>query len=246
MPWRRSRAALVALALLGGAAPASAADRQVDLELLLAVDVSASVDGVEAALQRAGYVTALSDPAVLHAVLSGPSGAIAVTYVEWAGEDFQRTVIGWRAIDGTASALAFVADLAKAPISSAPYTSISALIDFGREGFKANGFTAPRRVIDISGDGPNNAGRSVGAARDAAVAEGITINGIPIVSPRPNPDGTSPAALLDYHYRRHVVGGPGAFLMEVTSFESFADTLVEKLLREIRGSAVVSARPPSQ
>ena len=221
---------------------ALAADRRVDLEIILAVDVSASVDRVEAALQRGGYVTALRHPAVLRAIRAGPAGAIAATYVEWAGWSFQRTVVDWRVIEDAPSARAFVDLLTERPIASVPYTSISGLIDFARRRFRDNGYDGLRRVIDILGDGPNSDGRSVRAARDAAVAEGITINGIPIASIRPNPDGTSPAALLDFHYRHYVVGGPGAFVMEVTAFESFADTLVEKLVREIRGSAAVSER----
>ena len=221
---------------------ALAADRRVDLEIILAVDVSASVDRIEAALQRGGYVTALRHPAVLRAIRAGPAGAIAATYVEWAGWSFQRTVVDWRVIEDAPSARAFVDLLTERPIASVPYTSISGLIDFARRRFRDNGYDGLRRVIDISGDGPNSDGRMVKAARDDAVAAGITINGLPILSTRPSLDGVSPAIGVASYYVRNVIGGPGAFALEVLEYDTFTPTLVEKLVREIRGELQLSER----
>jgi len=231
------------LALVVAALPAwTSRAEEVDLELVLAVDVSYSVDDHEAALQREGYLEALVHPAVLQAIGSGPLGRIAVTYIEWAGEAHQQRVVDWTTIGDAKDAQSFAAVLAGKPIGRAPATSISALIDFARSELASNRFTAPRRVIDISGDGPNSAGYPVGAARDAAVTDGITINGLPILSARPNPDGSSPAVGLIDHYRRKVIGGPGAFVLEASAFESFAPTLVEKLVREIGAANQVTQR----
>lgn len=215
--------------------PGARADTAVDLELVLAVDVSSSVDAYEARLQRQGYLAALRDPAVAAAIASGPLGRIAVTYLEFAGRGHQRVVVDWTVLATPDDARAFADALAARPIGSAPATAISAAIDAGVARIEGNAFSGTRRVIDVSGDGPNSDGRPVWAARDDAVARGITINGLPIASTRPNPDGTGPAAWVDLHYARFVVGGPGAFVLEARSFESFAETLLRKLLKEIRG-----------
>ena len=246
-PSKLKKAARAAIALLLATLPAApVAAGEVDLELLLAVDVSASVDRFEARQQRQGYLAALDHPEVIAAIQGGPHGAIAVSYVEWAGRRFQLRMVDWTVIDGAESAKAFVARLARQPINSAPYTSISALIDYAVVDFAGNGFTGARRVIDISGDGPNSDGRPVREARDAAVGQGITINGLPIISTRPNPTGGSPAVMLDSYYQANVIGGPGAFIMEVYDFKDFAPTLVAKLVKEIEGSADIATMPPSR
>ena len=228
------------LALL--AQPALARAEAVDLELVLAIDVSLSVDDIEAEMQRSGYIAALTHPAVIRAIRAGPTGRIAVLYVEWAGQDHQRKVVDWTVIGDLASAEAVVATLTRQSVSRAPYTSISALIDFARQQIETNRFAAPRAAIDISGDGPNSDGRMVKAARDEAVAAGITVNGLPILSTRPSLDGVSPAIGVASYYVRNVIGGPGAFALEVLEYDTFTPTLVEKLVREIRGELQLSER----
>lgn len=212
------------------------AEVPVDLELVLAVDISGSVDEEEAHLQRSGYVQALSDPRVAAAVRSGMIGRIAVAYVEWAGNEHQRTVVGWTLLDGGASMTGFAAAIAEAPILSAQWTAIGAAIDYSARLFDGNGFEGARRVIDVSGDGVNNRGRPVQAARDEAVAAGITINGLPILNDRPNPWGSPPPGNLDVYYRDNVIGGPGAFFVPALGFGSFADAILSKLLLEIADS----------
>ena len=233
-------ATALALCLLAVGTRGEAHAEPVDLELVLAVDVSRSVDNQEAKMQRNGYLLALLHPAVLSAIGSGPLGRIAVLYVEWAGQTHQRKVVDWRVIDGLATARAFVGRLEPQTISRAPYTSISAVIDFARAEIAGNGFEAPRATIDISGDGPNSDGRRVKAARDDAVAAGITINGLPILSTRPSEDGIAPAIGVASYYERNVIGGRGAFAYEVEEYRNFAPILVDKLVREIRGQIEVS------
>ena len=220
---------MAALAL--GTPPAHALE--VDLELVLAVDVSASVDEDEALLQRDGYVRALVDPRVVQAIENGPLGRIALTYVEWGGHLHQVTVVGWTVIDGAASARAFAETLARAPISAEVWTSISTAIDYSARLFDDNGLEGARRVIDVSGDGTNNRGRPEVEARDAAVAKGITINGLPIVNQRPNLGGGQPPKDLDKYYEAKVIGGPGAFMEVAEGFESFGEAILKKLIREI-------------
>lgn len=222
--------------LFASITPQSTLAANVDLELLLAVDVSTSVDPVEARQQRSGYVTAFRDPTLLQAIQDGPYRRIALTYVEWAGENYQRTVVGWSVIDTAESAEAFARTLESSPISSAPSTSISGLIDFARDAFETNDYEGLRQVIDISGDGPNSAGRSAETARDEAIAAGITINGLPVLSSRPDPVAGAPATGVERHYRRYVIGGPGAFLLNVAEFENFAPIVLKKLIREVRGT----------
>ena len=205
----------------------------VDLQLVLAIDVSRSVDEDEAKLQREGYLAALVHPRVLQAIRSGPIGRIAVTYVEWAGTDFQRTVVGWSVIEDQASAERFIASLAAANYVSRNWTSVSGAIDYAMVMFQnAGGFEGTRRVIDISGDGRTNEGRSTDDARDEAVASGVTINGLPIINDHPN-FGRPPERDLDEFYRDHVIGGPGAFLIVADGFEAFANAILNKLIREI-------------
>ena len=231
------RGLLVALAILAATPVLAQADAaEVDLELILAVDVSPSVDELEADQQRLGYVSAFAAPEIIAAIQSGPLGRIAVTYVEWAGAAFQRRVVDWHIIHDEASAAAFLGRLQAQPISTSDGTSISGLIDYARRDFRENGISGSRLVIDISGDGPNSDGRLVTLARDSAVAEGITINGLPIQNGRPSPGGGTPAIFLDGYYQDRVIGGPGAFIL-LAEFENFAPILLQKLMREITGSS---------
>ena len=207
----------------------------VDLELVLAVDVSGSVDEVEGRLQRMGYVNAFRSPAVLRAIQSGRRKSIAVTYMEWAGFDFQRIIVGWKRIHDGASAEAFAYLLSQAPIGVGPYTSISGAIEFALPLFENNGFTSERRTIDISGDGPNNSGDYVTNARDRAIRAGVTINGLPIVNNRPSPWGRMPMPNLDLYYRKCVIGGRRSFLVVANDFKSFGRAIRRKLILEIVG-----------
>jgi hypothetical protein len=243
-----ARITLVA-ALLGiFCPPASAEDLDVDLELVLAVDVSGSVDEVEARLQREGYIAAMRHPDVIQAIQSGPHRRIAVTYVEWAGDQYQRTMLQWTLIEGAADAQGFADALAETPFASAHWTSLSGAIDYSARLFDNNGFAAVRRVIDVSGDGYNNRGRPVELARDEAVAAGLTINGLPIVNDRPSPWGGRPPVDLDLYFEHHVIGGPGAFMIVAEDYTAFASAIMSKLLLEIAGdqpaprAAVTAAR----
>ncbi len=229
---------LLAIFLIGSAVaagPGRATAEPVDLELVLAVDVSGSVDAFEAQLQREGYLRALVHPQVLKAITSGERKKIAVTYVEWAGGYFQRTVVDWAVISDAASARAFVARLNAVPVITERWTSISGAIDFAMERLKASPHKGERRVIDISGDGPNNSGRPVREARDQAVKAGVTINGLPIVNDRPNPWGRPPPPNLDKYYFDNVIGGPGAFIVVARGFKNFAEAIRNKMVREIAG-----------
>jgi hypothetical protein len=227
------RLALAGAVLLALALPAAA--EEVDLQLVLAVDVSGSIDDVEAALQRDGYQKALIHPRVIEAIKSGPIGRIAVTYVEWAGDSFQHTIVEWRVIHDEASARAFVSALAETPVLRERRTSISSAIDYSVSRLQASGHVSTRRAIDISGDGYNNIGRDVVAARDEAVRAGITINGLPIINDRPNPFGRPAVIDLDKYYETYVVGGPGAFVVVARDFNSFAAAILQKLILEISG-----------
>lgn len=190
-----------ALLGIGGAVPI---ETTVDLELVLAVDVSDSVDTDEALLQRRGYIEALTNRSVINAIRAGPHGRIALTYVEWGYRNYQRVVVGWRIIWDEASARAVTDQLAEATIQRSFATGIGAAITFAIPLFNDNGFSGGRHVIDISGDDQANAGRPAILARNAAVAAGITINGLPILN-----DATSPG-LLNRYYANNVIGGPGA------------------------------------
>jgi hypothetical protein len=233
----RSLAALAFVVAAAAALPVPAAIAgpvAVDLELVLAVDVSGSIDADEAQLQRRGYVDAITDPEVIRAIRSGVTGRIAITYFEWAGDGWQVPVIDWTVIDGEATAKAFSQRLAAAPMGAGPWTSISDAINFAVPLFGAGGFTGARRIIDISGDGANNTGGSVTVARDAAVARRITINGLPIINDRPNLS-RMPMPNLDLYYENCVIGGPGAFIVVARGFKAFAQAIRRKLILEIAG-----------
>jgi hypothetical protein len=222
--------ALLAIAPFGATAQPVA----VDLELVLAVDVSLSVDEEEAALQRKGYVEAFGAPEIIAAIRAGTLGRIAVTYFEWAGIDWHIPIQGWTVIETEADARAFADRLAAAPIHSGPWTSISSAIDHAVRLFDGNGIEGTRRVIDISGDGENNIGRPVTEARDDAVARGIAINGLAIINDRKTLS-YPPMPNLDLYYRHCVIGGPGAFVIVAGDFAAFAQAIRRKLVLEIAG-----------
>lgn len=214
------------------APPPAGAQVPVDLELILAVDVSGSMDEEEAALQRKGYLDALVNPRVIRAIRAGPHRRIALTYLEWAGPHWQKVVVDWTLVHDAASARAFASAVAEEPVMTERRTSISTAIDYAMALFSRNPFKGPRRVIDISGDGPNNRGRPVLLARAEALAQGITINGLPIINDRPNPWGPPPRD-LDLYYQDNVIGGPGAFMIPALSFKHFGQAVLAKLIREI-------------
>lgn len=231
--------ALAMVALMSLSSTPRAEEIPVDLELVLAIDVSGSVDWHEAALQRDGYVSALKSDAFTRAVTSGILGRIAVTYVEWAGDGIQTTVLDWTLIKDAASARAYSDRLAKSQIESGPWTSISSLIEYAMPLFKDNGYEGTRRVIDISGDGPNNTGNLVAGARQKAISRGITINGLPIINDRLQPSGRRQIKDLDKYYAACVIGGPGAFIVVAHDFNDFARAVRRKLIFEI-----ADLRPP--
>lgn len=224
---------LAAVLMAAAAASPAAAVQPVDLELVLAVDVSGSIDRDEAKLQRDGYVAALTDQQVIDAVRGGLHGRIAVTYVEWAGYRHRRLVAEWHLVHDRASAEALAARIAAAPIATGVSTSISGAIQFALPLFGAAGYRGERRVIDVSGDGPNNDGPEVSAVRDHAVAQGITINGLPILNERPNAANFPNLDDLDAYYDGCVIGGPGAFMVVAQGFETFAAAVKRKLILEI-------------
>jgi Protein of unknown function (DUF1194) len=238
----RSIRALLVLMLAGVAAlPAIArAAEQVDLLLVLAADVSRSVDSGKFQLQREGYATAISDPHVLDAIRSGRTGRIGVTYIEWSGLGSQRVVIDWTTIGDAESAKGFGDRLLEAPRSFADRTSISGAIEFAVSHLGRAPYQSQRRTIDVSGDGTNNSGRDVSLARDEALAQGITINGLVILSETPlawNPDHTNPPGGLDNYYRNNVIGGPGAFVLTAQNFHSFGEAIIKKMIAEVAEAA---------
>jgi hypothetical protein len=231
--------ALLAAALLGPTllAPrlASAAEA-VDLLLVFAADVSRSIDQEKFQLQRDGYAAAITNPRVLDAVRSGPHHRIAVCFVEWSGIGAQKVLIDWTVIQDTKSAQQFAAQLAEAPRSFADRTSISGAIEYSMAQLERAPFEAARRTIDVSGDGTNNAGRDVKLARDEALAKGVAINGLVILSEHPlswNAEHTNPPGGLDKYYETNVIGGPGAFVMVAKNFNSFGQAIMNKMIAEI-------------
>jgi hypothetical protein len=226
---------LVLLALFVAPSGARSAE-QVDLLLVLAADVSRSVDQAKFQLQREGYAAAIADKRVLETVTSGRNKRIAVSFVEWSGVSSQKLVIDWTLIDGADPARRFGDQLIELPRSFAERTSISGGIDFAMGVLAKAPYQATRRTIDVSGDGTNNSGRDVTLARDDAVAAGVTINGLVILSNRPmpwNPEHTNPPGGLENYFRNNVVGGPGAFVMVAQDFNSFGQAILRKLIAEI-------------
>jgi hypothetical protein len=244
--WRWAASVLVALSLIfgGGHVGAARAAEPVDLLLVLAADVSRSIDDQKFELERRGYAAALSDPRVLQAIAAGPHGSIAVAFVEWAGANSQKLLIDWTLVRSAEDTKVFTSRLLEQPRSFADRTAIGAGIDFARAQFARAPYTSDRRVIDVSGDGTNNSGRDVRSARDEAVSDEVTtINGLVIFSDAPipyNPEHTNPPGGLDNYYRENVIGGTNAFVMVAENFDSFGRSIVAKLIREI------SATPPGQ
>lgn len=235
---------LPAIAVIGSLAQRAGAAQAVDVALVLAADVSRSIDDEEFALQRRGYAAAIADPRVLDAIRSGRHGAIAVSFVEWAGEEEQKTVVDWAVIGEPADARKFAAAIADAPRSFVGRTAIGSAIDFSRALIDESGFAAERAVIDVSGDGTSNQGRSVTEARDAALRAGVTINGLAIFNQRAAAEGgflalhTNPPGGLAKYYRDNVIGGPGAFVVPIDDFKTFDEAMIRKLISEI------AAAPP--
>jgi hypothetical protein len=216
--------------------PLARAAEQVDLLLVLASDVSRSVDFAKFKLQRDGYAKAIADPNVIKAVTSGPHGRVAISFVEWAGPGQQKIVVDWTLIDGPAAAGQFADQVLKVPRSFSDRTSISGAIDFAVAQLERAPFQGARRTIDISGDGTNNAGAEVTATRDRALALGITINGLVILTESPQPwnaEHTNPPGGLEDYYRTNVIGGPGGFVLAAQDFSSFGEAIIKKLIAEV-------------
>jgi hypothetical protein len=206
------------------------AETEVDLALVLAVDISFSMDPDEQTLQRDGFVQAFRSSVVHDAIRRGQLGRIAVAYMEWAGAFEQRVVVPWSVIDGPESAAAFALALSEKPTRRASRTSVSGAIDFATKLLSESDFAATRRVIDVSGDGPNNHGRPVTVARADALAKGVTINGLPIMLKNP---GYFDIVELDRYYRDCVIGGPGAFMVPARDREQFREAIKTKLVMEV-------------
>jgi hypothetical protein len=229
---RSWRAAYLAVALcvpfFVAPSPAHAQSlEEVDLELVLMVDASGSVDAQEYALQRVGYFQAFRDPRVVDAIRSGYLRKIAVAYIEWTGPFLQVPIADWTVLSEADSVEAFAARLQSAPrILYGGGTSVGGAIQYGADSIDANRFTAQRKVIDVSGDGSNTSGPLARSARDRAVARGFTINGLPILTDEPS---------LDRYFQDEVIGGPGAFMIPAKTFEDFAKAIRTKLIREIAG-----------
>jgi hypothetical protein len=228
-------AALLALA------PTAHAAENVDLVLVLVTDVSRSIDDSEFKLEKDGYAAAFTSKEVLDAIHSGTVGSIAVAYVEFASSFEVRTVLDWSVIRDAATAQAFADKLSAAPRSFWGRTAISAGVDRAVQLLAENGFDAPRRMIDVCGDGTNNAGRDVSESRDDAVKAGITINGLAIINDHPvswTYAHVQPPGGLPNYYRENVTGGPGSFVLEVHDFHTFGEAMTRKLVTEIAGRAV--------
>ncbi|WP_417772177.1 DUF1194 domain-containing protein [Stappia sp.] len=211
-----------------------APDREVDVELVLAVDISQSMDVDEQEVQRAGYVAALTSPQVLDAIRYGPTGRIAVAYMEWGGTGEQFVVADWSVISDASTAAAFATKIAEAPLNHRQRTSISSALAQATLMVGSNSYEGLRKVIDISGDGPNNQGGAVTAIRDRTVSAGITINGLPLMM-KSDKDTWQSMMNIDNYYEDCVIGGPGHFFIPVRSKGQFADAIRMKLVLEIAG-----------
>jgi len=241
------RRLLCAIALMALSVTARSAE-PVDLLLVLAADVSRSVDADKYKLQQEGYAAALSDNRVLDAIRAGRNHRIAVLFLEWSGIGNQKVVIDWTPIDGPKAAQEFGDRLLESPRSFADRTSISGGIDFAVAQIARAPFSSERYTIDVSGDGTNNAGRDVTQARDEALALGITINGLVILSERPlpwNPEHTNRPGGLTNYYRDNVTGGPGSFVIETKDFNSFGQAIVRKMIAEIADATPSGNAKPS-
>jgi len=240
--WLLGAIGATALALTWGALAAprfadlpgskSAGSTEVDVELVLAIDISYSMDFDELTLQREGYAQAIASQEFANALKQGTNGKVAITVVEWAGVAEQRIVLPWRLIDGPASAQAASDDLARMPVRRAFRTSISGALMFSAALFEGNGYRGIRRVIDVSGDGTNNQGPLVTLVRDEVLAKGIIINGLPIMLKEPQP-GSVDLKDLDIYYEDCVIGGPGAFVVPIRERDKFKDAIRTKLVLDI-------------
>lgn len=238
--WSNARHALatgLTLVAAGLCGTGAAKSEPVDVELVLAVDVSLSMSPVELEIQRRGYAAALTHESVLQAIAGGAHGRIAISYVEWAGITTQHIVVPWTVIAGKADAERVAAQLSAHPPNSARRTSISAALEFGGDMFAESGFEGVKRVIDVSGDGPNNQGAPVTGVRDRLIGQGITINGLPLMT-NGGFDSGYDVANLDRYYADCVIGGPGAFMIPVNDWTQFAEAVRRKLVLEL------AATPP--
>lgn len=212
-----------------------AAAQEVDVEIVLAADGSGSIDDDELMLQREGYAAAITSPDVLNAIMANAAGSIAIAYVEWGGPSSQHIIVDWQIVDDAASAAVFADALRTRPRAARGYNSISNALDFSVAMMESNAIASSKRVIDVSGDGPNIGGREIQAARDDAVAKGVTVNALAIRR------GGSSVAMggealgmpLEDYYRRFVIGGPGAFVEIADETRSFAAAVRSKLVQEI-------------
>jgi hypothetical protein len=239
---RPAIAAIVFVALFSLGGEARSAD--VDLEVILAADVSRSIDDAEFDLQRKGYAAALTDPRVLAAIQGRSGAAVGV----WSGDEDQQVVVDWTEIRDEEDAGSMAAAILAAPRSFMGRTSISAAIDFAMAHFASSKWQAKRRIIDVSGDGTNNSGRPVTEARDQAISQGVTINGLAIINDKPNlgySAHTQPPGGLPLYYQQNVIGGPNAFMLSVKDFNTFADAMAQKLAKEIDVAAGAAARQVS-
>jgi hypothetical protein len=234
-----SLAAWIALAVIA-ILPVKARAQTVDVAIALTADVSRSIDDEEFQLQRRGYAAAVTNPRVMQAIQAGAHGAIALCFLEWAGPDQLAVVAKWMVIRDGEGAAEFAKILLDAPRSSVGRTAIGAGIDFAVAQLETGGIAAERRIIDVSGDGSNNSGRLVTEARDEAVAKGITINGFAIINEKTGGESgtflyfhTHPPGGLPNYYRENVIGGPGAFVLQIVNFDTFAEAMTNKLLTEI-------------
>jgi hypothetical protein len=239
-------AAVVGGLLAGGDIAANAAPNQrpevadkqaapsVDIELVIAVDVSYSMDLDELAVQREGYAQAIVSKEFLQALRGGPNGKISVTYFEWSASSDQRVIIPWRVIDGPETADAVASEIMQTPVRRGSRTSISGAIQFAMPLFDEDPQRGLRRVIDISGDGPNNNGLPITPVRDEALAKGIVINGLPIMIKEPS-YSTMDIDNLDWYYEDCVIGGPGSFVVTIKDRDQFMEAIRTKLLLEVAG-----------
>jgi Protein of unknown function (DUF1194) len=238
--------AVVIAAAVTLCSPTARAVEEVDLLLVLSSDVSRSIDAPKFKLQRDGYAAAIVNPRVLQAIRSGALGKIAISFVEWSGVGAQKIVIDWTIVSDEATAHDFSAQVIEAPRAFADRTSISGGIDFAMAQLARAPFQSNRHTIDVSGDGTNNSGRDVTDARDEALAKGVTINGLVILSERPmswNADHTNPPGGLDNYYRNNVIGGPGSFVMVAADFNSFGQAIINKLIAEIASAPELQSPP---
>ena len=241
---RRKAAALILAAPTPGlfGLPARAAE-PVDAAIVLAADVSRSINDEEFALQRQGYAAAITHPRVMEAIRSGQHAAIALAFLEWAGDGEQKVVVDWSTLKADADAAKFAAALLAAPRAFVGRTAIGTAIDFSMSILGESGIVADRRVIDVSGDGTSNQGRLVTEARDDALKSGVIINGLSIFNRRAAAMGgylalhTNPPGGLEKYYRDNVIGGLGAFVLPIDDFNSFGEAMIRKLVSEIAGIA---------